>query len=163
MSAIDETRLPGVGVRHDFTTARGERIGVLNMASGDRELLVYDRADPDACRLTVRLDESDADTLAGLLGASRLAESLGAVREAVGDLVVEWLPIAEGDPFAGRTIADTQLRSRTGVSVIAVLHPDPGGATPAPGPQETLHPGDTLLVVGTLDGVRNAERLLQGD
>lgn len=160
MGEIGETRLPGVGVRHDFTTARGDRVGVLHKLSGERELLVYDRRDSDACERSIRLEEAEAEVLAEVLGASRLARSLGAVREAVGNLIVEWLPIDEDSACAGQTIGDTQLRTRTGVSVIAVLHAD--GATPAPGPQQPLRVGDTLLVVGTLDGVRAAEEHLRG-
>ncbi|MCU0257440.1 MAG: hypothetical protein MUF56_00255 [Solirubrobacteraceae bacterium] len=159
MAAIDETPLPGVGVRRDFTTARGERVGVLEKLSGERELLVFDRADPDACRVTLRMEEAEAETLAELLGAPQLTHGLGAIREAVGDLVVEWLTIEPGSPFAGRTIGDSRLRTRTGVSVVAVLHGD--HATPAPGPEQPLHPGDTLLAVGTLEGTRAAERLLR--
>ena len=160
MGVIGETRLPGVGVRHDFTTARGDRVGVLNKLSGERELLVYDRADADACERAIRLDEAEAEVLAELMGVSRLTKSLGAVREVVGNLVVEWLPIEEDSAYAGRTIADTQLRTRTGVSIIAVLHAD--SATPAPGPEQRLLVGDTLLVVGTLEGVQAAEERLQG-
>lgn len=160
MGSIDETRLPGVGVRRDFTTMRGERLGVLQKMSGERELLVYDRRDADACERSIRLEEVEAETLAELLGVSRLTQSLGAVREMVGELVVEWIPVEEGSPFAGRTIGDTEMRTRTGVSVIAVLHES--GATPAPGPEHSLRAGDTLLVVGTLEGTRAAEQRLQG-
>lgn len=160
MGALDETRLPGVGVRHDFTTARGDRLGVLNKLSGERELLLYDPADPDSCQRTVRLEETESEVLAQLLGITHIAQSLAAVREAVGHLQVEWLPVEAGSPFAGRTIGDTQLRTRTGVSIVAVLHAD--GATPAPGPEQAIVAGDTLLVVGTADGVKAAERHLRG-
>ena len=159
MGSIDETHLPDVGVRHDFATARGDHLGVLNKLSGERELLVYDRADPDACERAIRLDESEADRLAQLLGTSHITQSLGAVRKAVGHLLVEWLPIDSSSPYAGRTIGATQLRTRTGVSIIAVLHQD--GATPSPGPEQPLLLGDTLLVVGTPDGVRAAEAHLR--
>ena len=160
MTTIDETRLPGVGVRHEFTTHRGERVGVLKHLAGDRELLVYDRDDPDSCERTLRLDEADAEALAELLGISQLAQSLGAVREAVGGLVIEWVDIAAGTPFANRTIADTDLRTRTGVSIIALLRSS--GAIPAPTADQQFEAGDTVIVVGTLEGVRAAEALFEG-
>ncbi len=161
MASIDETQLPGVGVRHDVSTARGDRLGILNKLSGERELLVYDRADPDSVERSVRLDTNEAEQVAQLLGITHITHSLGAVREAVGHLQVEWLPIDAASPFVGQTIGDTQLRTRTGVSIIAVLHRD--GATPSPGPEQRLVAGDTLLVVGTVDGVRAAEaHLLSG-
>ena len=53
---LEETKLPGVGLRHDFTTARGRRVGVISTRGGDRELLLYSRDDPDACHAVVDLD-----------------------------------------------------------------------------------------------------------
>ena len=52
---LEETKLPGVGLRHDFTTARGRRIGVISTRGGERELLVYSQDDPDACHAVVKL------------------------------------------------------------------------------------------------------------
>ena len=34
MADVTETQLPGVGVRHEFTTADGERVAVLTTAAG---------------------------------------------------------------------------------------------------------------------------------
>ena len=55
MSEVTETQLPGVGVRHEFVTAGGERVAVLTHRTGRRELAVYDRADPDACTTVLHL------------------------------------------------------------------------------------------------------------
>ena len=71
---------------------------------------------------------------------------------------IDWLAIRPGSPFADRTIADTQARSRTGVSVVAVLRD--GGAIPAPAPDVRLQAGDTLVVVGTPQGVTALSSLL---
>jgi TrkA domain protein len=69
---IGETALPGIGTRFDFVTEAGDRIGVVVHLDGRRELLVYDREDPDACRGLLRLGERDARTLAQLLGGPEL-------------------------------------------------------------------------------------------
>ena len=69
MPDVSETNLPGVGVRHDFTTATGQRLGVIAHRGGRRELLVYDTDDPDACRTVMQLDVDDARTLAEVLGS----------------------------------------------------------------------------------------------
>jgi TrkA domain protein len=74
MTDIEETRVPGVGVRHDFVTATGARIGVLLYRDGRRQLVVYDEQDHDACRASVSLDEDDAHALADLLGGSQIIE-----------------------------------------------------------------------------------------
>jgi TrkA domain protein len=154
---IQETNLPGVGLRHDFTTRAGRQLGVVTHRTGRRDLLVYDRDDPDACQEVVQLTDEEADALAELLGAARLVEHLVALQRVEG-LAIDWLPIRPGSPYAGRAIADTQARSRTGVSIVAILRGD--GAIPAPTPDARLEPGDTVVVVGTPQGVKDLSALL---
>lgn len=81
MTRIDETRLPGIGLRHDFVTARGTRIGVITYRDGRRELVVFAQHDPDECRATVQLDEEDAHALADMLGGSQIVEHVERERE----------------------------------------------------------------------------------
>ena len=73
---VEVTSLPGLGERHEFTTAGGERIGVVRHRDTDRELIVFARDDRDACRLSLRLSGSDARRLAALLG-DRAPEGAG--------------------------------------------------------------------------------------
>ncbi len=155
---IQETVLPGVGLCHDFATRGGRQLGVVSHHTGRRDLLLYDRADPDACQEVVSLTGEEADALAELLGAARIVERLDGLRQQVEGLAIDWLPIRAGSPYAGRTIADTQARSRTGVSIVAVLRD--GTAVPAPAPDFRLREGDTLVVVGTTAGVRALAEIL---
>jgi TrkA domain protein len=64
-----------------------------------------------------------------------------------------------GSPFAGRTIGDTGARTRTGVSIVAVLRA--GSAHPAPGPEFGLRVADVLVVVGTPRGIEELVVLLR--
>jgi TrkA domain protein len=155
---IQETNLPGVGLRHDFTTRAGRQLGIVTHRTGRRDLLVYDRDDPDACQEVVQLTDEEADALAELLGAPRLVEHLAGLTQRIEGLTIDWLPIRERSPYARRTIADTQARSRTGVSIVAIVRGD--GAIPAPAPDADLEPGDTLVVVGTAQGVKELSKLL---
>ena len=155
---IQETALPGVGLRHDFTTRAGRQLGVVTHRTGRRDLLVYDREDPDACQESVELTGEEAEALGELLGAAQVVEHLAGLQQRIEGLAIDWLAIRPGSPFAGRTIADTQARSRTGVSVVAVLRDR--GAIPAPTPDVRLQPGDTLVVVGTPQGVTALTDLL---
>ena len=67
-SDVRVTELPGLGERHEFATAEGDSLGVVRHRDGDRELIVFGRDDPDACRLSLRLRGEDARRLARLLG-----------------------------------------------------------------------------------------------
>jgi TrkA domain protein len=154
---IHETALPGVGLRHDFTTRTGRQLGVITHRTGRRDLIVYDREDPDASQEVVPLTGDEAEALGELLGADRVVEHLADLQRIEG-LAIDWLAVRPGSPYAGRTIADTQARSRTGVSIVAVLRD--GSAIPAPTPDVRLQAGDTLVVVGTIDGISALADLL---
>lgn len=160
MAQITETPLPGVGIRYDFTTQAGARVGVVAHRSGYRQLLIYDEEDPDRCEQVVRLGDDDSRTLAEMLGASRISDQLADLKQSVEGLVIDWLPVDEASACNGRTIGDFRVRTVTGVSVVAVLRDD--DAFPAPAPDFRLEAGDTAVVVGTADGVKQAFRLLQG-
>jgi TrkA domain protein len=157
---VNETPLPGVGLRYDFTTRSGRQIGVVSHRSGRRDLLVYDRRDPDTCQEVVQLTEEEADTLAEILGAARIAGRLAELQQRVEGLAIDWLEIPTGSPYAGRPLGDTQARSRTGTSIVAVLRGEE--AIPAPSTTQPLQAGDTVVVVGTPKGIAALTRLLGG-
>ena len=158
MTEIHEVKLPGVGVRYEFETAEGKRVGVISHRSGLREIYVSSPSDPDEFKRVLGLSSGDARTMAELLGASRVAEQLSELQQKIEGMVIDWLPIREDSPFAGLTIGHTQLRSRTGVSVVAIVRGD--DAVPAPDPQTPISGGDYLVVVGTARGIEQAVEVL---
>lgn len=155
---VEETPLPGIGLRHDFETASGRRVGVVSHRTGRRDLLIYDEADPDACREVVKMTGEEADTLAEFLGASRVVERLGALNEQVTGLVTEQLPVRPGSQYDGRTLGATEARTRTGASIVAVLRE--GNPVVSPRPDFEFVAGDTLIVVGTAEGVAGVATIL---
>lgn len=157
MPDVTEVRLPGVGVRHEFTTAEGERIGVLSHRSGRREIVVYDREDPDRCRAMLHLSSDDTRTLAELLGAPHLTEALASVQRIEG-LAIEWVTVARTSAAAGSTIGERRYRAVTGSSIVAVLRGE--STVPSPGPEERLEAGDVVVAVGTPTGLSQLRELL---
>ena len=161
MSDIEETPLPCVGVRHDFATHSGERLGVISHHGGRRDLLIYNRRDPDACAAVVRLEKEDSDTLAELLGGSQITERLTNLQQTVQGLTLDWLPINESWGCAGCTMQEAGLRLRqdTGVSIVAVVRD--AQTIPTPPLDFRLLAGDTVVVVGTPQSIREAAATLQ--
>jgi TrkA domain protein len=158
MAEVTETPLPGVGVRHEFTTAAGERVAVVSLRSGRREIALYDRADPDACRTLLHLNADDTRTLADLLGGSQVSEAVTAVQHQLEGLAIDWLRVGAASSFVGRTIAQGEFRTRTGASIVAVVR---GSTTiPAPGPDFAFAAGDVAVAVGTPEGLDAVRRLL---
>jgi CPA2 family monovalent cation:H+ antiporter-2 len=63
------------------------------------------------------------------------------------------------DAFAvGKSLADLDLRARTGATVLAIRRGEAG--MPAPSPKEPLHAGDVLALTGSDDDVAAARALL---
>ena len=76
------------------------------------------------------------------------------------DLVTEHIPVTARSPYSGRTLGDTQARTRTGASIVAVLRRT--APTPSPAPDFRFATGDTLVVVGTREGVDAVADLIAG-
>ena len=156
---VEQTALPGIGVRHEFVTKKGRRVGVIEHRSGRRDLLIYDPEDPDACSEMVALTAEEADVLAEFLGVMRISERLAQLT-ARAPLVTEQIHVPVGSPYDGKTLGDTRARTRTGASVVAVLRKDE--AIPSPGPEFGLQGGDELIVIGTAEGVAGVAAILSG-
>ncbi len=151
--------LPGIGVCQELELHDGRRIGVVTRRDGHRDIVVYDE-DGDGAATTITLDEREADVIAELLGAPQLVARLTDLRRGADEMLTEQLPIGAGSPFAGRRLGDTQARTRTGASIVAVLR---GGTThPSPGPDFVFEIGDLVVTVGTRDGLDQVARLLDG-
>lgn len=146
-------------MRHEFTTASGEQVGVLVYHDGRREILVYDAQDPDACTTMMMLNSDDTRTMSELLGASQVTEVVEAVQQEIEGLVIEWLEVPEGSPASGKTIGDGEYRTKTGASVVAVLRD--GQSIPAPGPEFSFLADDVIVAVGTSEGVASLRQLIR--
>ena len=158
-TAIHQTPLPGVGVRYDFTTHEGLRLGVVHHHTGRRQLFLCPADDPDAARVTIDLTEDETHALIDVLGGSQIVETLSVLRQQVEGLGIDWLTIDAASPYAGKTIGEGRMRTRTGASVVAVLRE--ADAHAAPGPEFRLAAGDTLVVVGTTTGIEALAALLR--
>jgi CPA2 family monovalent cation:H+ antiporter-2 len=66
-----------------------------------------------------------------------------------------------GSPGVGKTLADLNLRARTGASVLAINRADAGVVLPSP--EEVLRVGDVLTVAGPNEAVERSLALLRGD
>lgn len=147
---IERSDLPGIGLQHSFDTQHGRRLGVISHRNGRRDLLVFDPEDPDTVAETVVLTVEEADGLADLLAASRIVERLAELERQVDGLVSKQIPVEPGSPYADRTLGETQTRTRTGASIVAVVRGSEVIASPTP--DFTFAAGDIVVVIGTEDG-----------
>ncbi|MFD5255912.1 cation:proton antiporter regulatory subunit [Streptomyces bobili] len=157
---VNEVMLPGVGLRYEFVNHEGDRIGVVAQRTGDFELVVYPGDDPDEAQSVLRLTSQEADTLAEILGAPRIAERFADLTREVPGLSAGQVEVRPESPFAGRALGDTRARTRTGASIVAVVRGDDVIASPGPG--QTLRAKDILVVIGTREGITGVEQIVRG-
>ena len=80
--------------------------------------------------------------------------------DALRQMQVERIVLSENSPAVGQTIAETQLRSKTGTLILAVRRGESDVATPEA--TFRLAAGDALVVVGQPQQTRLAVQLLTG-
>jgi TrkA domain protein len=156
---LRETRLPGVGVKYAFAPDHGGRLTVILHNDGTREIYFFRGRDDDEPRAVITLDDDEARQLGAVLGGAyerpKIVEEL---EMAIGELTIEWVPVPDGSPAIGKTLAECEFRARTGITIIAILRePEPvAGAQPS----DVVKAGDTLVTVGKLGQYAAFRRLL---
>jgi len=151
--------LPGIGVCQEVGLRDGRRIGIVTRRNGQRELVLYDE-EGDGAVDTIAMSDDEANAVAEILGAPQLTVRLAMLQRQADELIVEQLPIPPDSPFGDRPLGDTQARTRTGASIVAILRH--GAALPSPAPDFVLHTGDLVVTVGTQDAVDQVARILDG-
>ncbi|HEX5017578.1 MAG TPA: cation:proton antiporter regulatory subunit [Actinomycetes bacterium] len=156
---VVETLLPGVGRRYEFELEDGMRLCIVSTRDDHYIVSTFDRNDPDVGRTLFELDEDEAVTMAEILGAPRIAVKLADLTREIPGLASEQIEIARGSRFDGKTLGDTQMRTRTGSSVVALVRDDVVLASPEP--SQDLVGGDVLVVIGTDEGISKARAILE--
>ena len=90
------------------------------------------------------------------LSAGQLVDSL---RSFIGLVELYWTVIPENSPVAGRTLAEADLRRKTGMLVVGVLRD--GVFTGTPPADCRLKAGDTVAAIGDSESRRQLEALLR--
>jgi TrkA domain protein len=157
---MNETRLPGVGVKYALPLAGGGRLSVILHNDGKREIYFFGSGD-DEPRAVITLDDDEARGLGAVIGGAyerpRLVEEL---EMALGELQIEWVAVPDTSPCIGKSLAECAFRKETGVTVIAILRePEPiSGAQP----DDVVQQGDTLVTVGKAGKYAAFRRMLEG-
>ncbi len=157
---LEETLLPGVGVRYRLQSRAGDLLAIVVRREGSAEVAVYDRRDPDRARSVIRLDAEEVDAVAEVLGAPRLTQRFADLSREVPGLESGRFPVPPDSPFAGRPLGDTRARTLTGCSIVAIVRD--ADVVPSPSPEDELRAGDVLVAIGSGTGLEHLDRRLSG-
>jgi len=160
--AVYESDLPGVGKKFEIDLDGEAQLVVVIHNTGKRELFV--RESPDA----------DSEKLFEL--SDKLARQVGTIMEGAyfqpirddeistvldDDTIIEWTKVTDESELVGTTIAESGVRQRTGVSIIAVQRGDETIQNPPPDVE--IRTDDTLVSIGDREGHTELERLAAGE
>jgi TrkA domain protein len=150
---VYETDVPGVGRKFELDIDGEKRAVVLLHHDGRVELFRRDTPDADSEKV-FDLTRGEANRLGSILeGAYFETVSTDELAVPLGDAFIEWVDIDEDSPVAGQTLAESDLRAVTGVSVIAVQR---GQETiPNPKPDFRVEAGDILVTLGNREQQAN--------
>jgi TrkA domain protein len=155
---VTEVTLPGIGRRYDLRASEGGSVTVVIHHSGRRDLYVLDNDEPKA---VVALTDAQARSLGAILGGAYFKPAVVEEIEAViGGLLIDWVTLGDRAPGVGRTIADLQIRTRTRMTVAAILRDQI--PIVAPEPTESLRAGDRLIIIGRQEDLPGFHRHVVG-
>ena len=151
--AFRETDLPGVGKKYSLTLEDGRILTLIIHNTGKRELYILDEEEEEpSCVFT--LSEDDAKELGFLLAGTTYQPVAPEKMEMfMREMVMEWVKVGKGSVLVDKKIAESQIRKKTGASVVAIIRGDEMIVSPDPY-EAVIKSGDTVVVVGTRNHIK---------
>ncbi|GAB7093657.1 cation:proton antiporter regulatory subunit [Halolamina litorea] len=156
---VYESDLPGVGKKFEIELDDGGRLVIVTHNTGKREVFVKPEADADSEKLfeaSDRLARKIGTILEGAYFQPVQADQVETVLS--DDTHIEWYDVSETAEVAGRTLAELDIRNRTGVSIVAIQRGEELISPPTP--ETALEVGDTLVAIGHREDCDRFEELL---
>jgi len=151
---MNESELPGVGIKYWLDLQSGKRLTIIRHESGRYEV-AFSIPDNEIPEYFTEFEEEEAIDVGTVLAQKvhqRIVEKMDVL---IKNLIIEWFKVPNN--FQSKTIGDIQIRKRTGVSVVAILREKE--TIPGPGPQDNVLPSDVLLIVGKRESIESFKRL----
>lgn len=103
--------------------------------------------DISEARIQNYLDSVRASRYKPMLDGSPAFALAEKIRAFHGLIALQWSQIQPDSPLAGRSIEESRIRARTGMSIVGVIHDDNVDANPRP--DTVLHVGDLVAAIGS--------------
>ncbi|WP_435072875.1 cation:proton antiporter regulatory subunit [Halorubrum sp. HHNYT27] len=145
--AVYKTDLPGVGRKFDLELSDDTLASVVVHHDGRCEL--YRRPNQEASgEKLLDLTGEEANKLGSILeGAYFESVAVDELTVPIGDAIIEWVEIPEDSHLVGETLRESELKPRTGTTVIAIQRESETISNPAADFEFTS--GDILVAIGT--------------
>ncbi|UHA72372.1 cation:proton antiporter regulatory subunit [Paenibacillus sp. 481] len=157
---IREIQLPGIGMKYQVDTQSGERMVIIIHDDGRRDIYHFEKDDLEESKAMVELSDSEARQLAAIIGGMTYKPTaLENIEMAFDDLVIEWHKVSESANCINKSIGELDIRQNFDMIIIAILRKNQCKII-NPGPETIIESGDTLVVSGQRDHLKEIKRKL---
>ncbi|WP_323174751.1 TrkA C-terminal domain-containing protein [Natrialba sp. PRR66] len=156
---IYEGDLRGIGRKFEIKLDESEIYVIIIHNNGRREVYRKDSPDTDGEKI-MDLSDHEARVMGTILEGAYFQPIRTDSTEAQlsEDIIIEWWTLTNESPILGQTLGEAELRSRTGVTISAIIRGD--DVISNPDPNTTFHAGDKLVAIGSSDEQDSLEQLL---
>ncbi|TCP58282.1 potassium/proton antiporter regulatory subunit (CPA2 family) [Tumebacillus sp. BK434] len=159
MGTIRESELPGIGKKYQVETDAGDKIVIVIHDDGRREIYHFEKDDPDETISHVTLEDDEARQIASIIGGMTYKpKALDSIQVSLEELVIEWCKVEPSFKCINKTIAELEVRQRTGATILAIV--EKGQQKINPGPDDQLRANMTLVMAGERKQIKQLKELL---
>ncbi len=159
---IYESDLPGVGKKFEIDLEDETQLIIVIHNTGKRELFFRETPDDDSEKLFELSDKMARQIGTIMEGAYFQPIKDTTVSTVLGEnTLIEWAKVTESAELIGKTIEESEIRNRTGASIIAIQRGEK--TIDHPTAETVLERGDTLVALGDRDSHKKLENLAGGE
>ncbi|WP_028783568.1 cation:proton antiporter regulatory subunit [Thalassobacillus devorans] len=159
---ISVTKLPGIGQKISLKTGEDSMLVLIVHHTGKRELYFFDDKDNEEADFAMDLTPDETRELgAQLLGATYQPVDADKLKVFQNQIVIDWVELKSNASIAGKTIEESEIRNKTGATIIGIVQGDETIAIPEA--DTTLEPGNVLMIIGKQDQIESLTALCRGE
>lgn len=158
---LKSSDLPGVGKKFTLDISENCVLVVIIYHNGKRELYFLKDEDAEEPIYTTTLSDEDSRMLATILmGVDYQPVTERQAHMLHGQILVEWLEVSDNSQLVGKSIAETELRSKMGVTILGIERN--GDLIGSPDIDEIIKKGDVLMVSGKKENINKVQNCCRG-
>lgn len=144
---VSVSQLPGIGQKISLKTSEDSMLVIIVHHTGKCELYFFDDPDSDEADFAMDLSPDETRELAAqLLGATYQPVDVDKLRMFKRQIIVDYITLKENSRLAYKTIEESDIRNKTGATIIGIVDGDDLIAVPEA--DTMLKPGDVLMSIG---------------
>ncbi|MCK8825051.1 cation:proton antiporter regulatory subunit [Fuchsiella alkaliacetigena] len=159
---IKKSDLFGIGKKYSLKTTEDEILVLIIHHNGKRELYFLDDEEDDEAKFSVQLTDLEAREIGALImGSDYQPATEKQARMLHDDILIEWVEVKPTSCLTDKTIIETDLRAKTGVTILGIKRGE--SFIGSPDPEEKMINGDIIMVTGKKEAINYFKEMCYGE